>query len=78
MLPRTFWGGVIELARWPFSIAFGWWGIGLVLLAFQTPGPPTDGPRAILALPLGLILVGVGGLIFLQLGRAKRALLRPH
>jgi hypothetical protein len=83
MLPRSFWGGVIELARWPFSIAFAWWGIGLVLLAFRAPDlsltlPGPDETRAALALPLGLILIGVGGLIFLQLGRARRALLQSR
>ncbi|HWA41685.1 MAG TPA: hypothetical protein VHA10_00625 [Hypericibacter adhaerens] len=83
MLPRSFWGGVIELTRWPFSIAFAWWGIGLVMLAFRAPGLSLallgpDATRAALALPLGLILIGVGGLVFLQLGRARRALLRPH
>lgn len=84
MLGRAFWGGVIELARWLVSIAFAWWGVGLVLLAFQNsglslplPGPakPVDETRSILALPLGLILIGVGFLVFLQLGRTKRALL---
>jgi hypothetical protein len=82
---RAFWSGVIELVRWLCSGAFAWWGLGLILLALQgtdisplLPGSLTfvRDPRAITALPLGAILIAVGVLLFLQFGRAKRALRR--
>jgi hypothetical protein len=67
---------VIELVRWLCSGAFAGWGLGLVLL----PGSFAliRDPRAIGALPLGAILIAVGVLLFLQFGRAKRALMRAR
>jgi len=76
MQRRAFWSGVIELVRWLCSGAFAGWGLGLVLL----PGSFAliRDPRAIIALPLGAILIAVGILLFLQFGRAKQALLRAR
>ena len=87
MLGRAFWGGVIECARWFSSGGFTLWGLALILLAFQETDFSPLGPAAssagarthtILALPLGAILVAVGALLFLQFGRAKRALLQER
>jgi hypothetical protein len=84
---RSFWGGVIEFARWFSSGGFALWGVGLILLAlhetglslFQPGAPSTAGDgRAVFALPLGAILIAVGALLFFQFGRAKRALMRSH
>lgn len=85
MLDRAFWGGVIECARWFSSGGFSLWGLALILLAIEE----TDFSQlrlssfraaihihTLFALALGAILVAVGGLLFLQFGRAKRALLR--
>ncbi|WP_151178472.1 hypothetical protein [Hypericibacter terrae] len=78
MLGRAFWGGVIECARWFSSGGFTLWGLALILLALQETDSFAAGAhaRTIYALPLGAILVAVGALLFLQFGRAKRALLR--
>jgi hypothetical protein len=87
MLGRAFWGGVIEFARWFSSGGFALWGLGLILLAVQSNDSSqlhlaafmfTRSAGAISALSLGAILIVVGVLLFLQLGRAKRALLRPR
>jgi hypothetical protein len=87
MLGRAFWSGVIELARWLCSGAFAWWGLGLVLLALRDTDfsqlrlgsfASPDDPRVIAPLPLGAILILVSVLLFLQFGRAKRALLRTR
>ena len=80
MLGRAFWGGVIECARWFSSGGFTLWGLALILLALQGTDSLTAGAhaRTIYALPLGAILVAVGALLFLQFGRAKRALLRER
>ncbi|MGH6881850.1 hypothetical protein [Hypericibacter sp.] len=87
MLGRAFWGGVIECARWFSSGGFTLWGLALILLALQGTDFSELGPAAssaatrthtIFALPLGAILVAVGALLFLQFGRAKRALLRAR
>jgi hypothetical protein len=87
MLDRAFWGGVIECARWFSSGGFSLWGLALILLAIEQ----TDFSQLRLAsfraaihthtpfaLALGAILVAVGVLLFLQFGRAKRALLRAR
>lgn len=87
MLGRAFWGGVIECARWFSSGSFMLWGLALILLAFQGTHSLQLEPAAlsadarthtIFALPLGAILVAVGALLFLQFGRAKRALMRAR
>jgi hypothetical protein len=87
MLDRAFWGGVIECARWFSSGGFTLWGLALILLAIGE----TDlsqlrlasfraaiHSHTLFALTLGAILVAVGVLLFLQFGRAKRALLRTR
>jgi hypothetical protein len=85
MLGRAFWGGVIECARWFSSGGFTLWGLALILLAFQETDfshlgrasfTAANHTHTIFALSLGAILVAVGALLFLQFGRAKRALLR--
>jgi hypothetical protein len=87
MRGRAFWGGVIEFARWFSSGGFALWGLGLILLAVQSHDPSrpplaaftfSHSAGAISALSLGTILIVVGVLLFLQLGRAKRTLMRPR
>lgn len=87
MLGRAFWGGVIECARWFSSGGFTLWGLALILLALQgtdfsqlgqASSAAATRTHTIFALPLGAILVAVGALLFLQFGRAKRALLRAR
>jgi hypothetical protein len=87
MLDRAFWGGMIECARWFSSGGFALWGLGLILLSVRetdvsglhlAASTSTGSTRTIFALPLGTILIAVGALLFLQLGRAKRALLQTR
>jgi hypothetical protein len=87
MLDRAFWGGVIECARWFSSGGFTLWGLALILLAIgETDFSPwrlasfraAFHAHTLFALTLGAILVAVGVLLFLQFGRAKRALLRTR
>jgi len=87
MLGRAFWAGVIECARWFSSGGFALWGLALILLSLQEADLSrlplsffaiAGDTRAIVALPLGAILIVVGALLFLQFGRAKRALLKAR
>jgi hypothetical protein len=87
MLGRAFWGGVIECARWFSSGSFALWGLALILLAVEETDfsqlrlvsfKAAAHTHAFFALPLGTILIVVGALLFLQFGRAKRALLRTR
>jgi hypothetical protein len=72
---------MMRIARWVFLIGFCAWGIYTILWAFQSasfsvPAEPqmkaVYETRAMLALPVGVILIAIGALVFVQFGGRKR------
>jgi cytochrome c-type biogenesis protein CcmH/NrfF len=72
---------MIQVLRWLLLLGFVAWGLYMGLWAFQSASfsVPADPPmkavyetRAMLALPVGALLIGVGVLAFVLLGRRDR------
>ena len=72
---------MIAALRWAVLLGFCVWGIYVVLRAFQSASfsVPAEPPmkavyatRALLALPVGVLLIVAGAVTFVLLGRSRR------